>query len=451
MDLEGLRLALLGFGVENRALGHWLATRGLTFTVCDCDPEVRVDDPPWDGAVEDWRLGKAAMAGLGDFDLLFRSPGIPVRSPELVAARQQGIRLSSGIDLFLRHCPARILGVTGTKGKGTTASLLLAILEADGIAAHVGGNIGTPPVSFLDRLQADDLVVLELSSFQLQDLGQSPPGAILLPVTTDHLDYHETRAEYVEAKGEICRHQTPEGWVLAAADCPTALDLAATTAGRRLAFSATSAIEGDGCWVDAGQIWWRQNGANARAIASTSDVCIRGKHNLGNACAAVAASLLAGASDQAAAKGLVTFTGLPHRLEEVTERDGVLYVNDSLATTPAAAVAGLWAWPDLRVVLIAGGSPKGVDFTDLGGAIAADVVALVTIGQEGARIVQAARAAGFSGPVDEDCATMAEAVGAAARRAATGDVVLLSPACASFGMFSSYADRGEAFRRAVKG
>ena len=456
MHLEGKRLALLGFGVENRALGAWLAAQGLSYTVCDgdtaCrdrDPAAGTHEPTWEDAVDEWRLGDTALSGLGDFDILFRSPGIPVSQPELVSARWSGARLSSGIDLFLSRCPAPVVGVTGTKGKGTTASLLMAILDAADLPARLGGNIGTPPVAFLDELRAEDLVVLELSSFQLQDLGRSPQGAVLLPVAADHLDYHKTRSEYVAAKGEICRHQSREGWVLAAAGCSTALELAGNGAGRRLTYDRTSPVDGDGCWVEGGQIWWRDGGAQAEPVASTSDVRIRGDHNLGNACAAVAAALLAGAGARAVPAGLQAFAGLGHRLEEVGESAGVLYVNDSLATTPEAAAAGLLAWADRRVILIVGGSSKGADFALLGKAIAAEAAALVTIGQEGPRIVQAARAAGFTGPVDEDRATMVEAVAAAAARATPGDVVLLSPACASFGMFASYAERGEAFRRAV--
>ena len=449
MDLEGKRLALLGFGVENRALGAWLAEHGLSFTLCDGDPAVRTREAPWDDAVDEWRLGDSAMTGLEDFDILFRSPGIPPWRPELAAAQQSGARLSSGIDLFLSRCPASVVGVTGTKGKGTTASLLMAILAAADIPARLGGNIGTPPVTFLDELRTEDLVVLELSSFQLQDLGRSPQGAIVLPVATDHLDHHRTRSEYVEAKREICRHQDAEGWVLAAAGCSTAMELAGGGGGRQLSFDGAFPVVGDGCWVERGQIWWRDGGGAARAVASAADVRIRGDHNLGNACAAVAVALLVGASARAVPVGLQAFAGLPHRLEEVGERAGVLYVNDSLGTTPEAAAAGLRTWTDRRVILIAGGSSKGADFTLLGEVITAHAAALVTIGQEGPRIAQAARAADFTGPVDEDCATMAAAVRAAVARATSGDVVLMSPACASFGMFASYAERGEAFRRAV--
>jgi len=452
MDLDGQRLALLGFGVENRTLGAWLARHGFSFTVCDTNKHTNRGDasPGVHEAIDDWRSGSEALSRLGDFDILFRSPGIPVRRPELAAARQAGGRLSSGIELFLDRCRVPVVGVTGTKGKGTTASLMLAILEAARLPSRLGGNIGTPPLSFIDELGDDDHVILELSSFQLQDLGRSPAGAVLLPVATDHLDYHKTRAEYIEAKGEICRHQVREDWILADDGCPTAQALARRSAGRHLSFSGTSTIHGDGCWAEDGQIRWRE-GDTETVVASTSDVRIPGEHNLDNACAAVAAAILVGVTLEAIPAGLQAFAGLPHRLERVAERAGVIYINDSLATTPEAAAAGLRACGPGRVVLIAGGSPKGADFAVLGKAIASGVAALITMGEEGSRIVQAAQGAGFTGAVRQDCQTMEAAVAAATAQAQKGGVVLLSPACASFGMFASYVARGEAFRHAVQG
>lgn len=450
MDLSA-PIALLGLGVENRGLAGWLAAHGHRFTVCDTNPAARDatardDSLPWATAVDDWRLGAGAFADLQRFATLFRSPGIWARRPELRAARAEG-RLSSGIDLFLQRCPAPITGITGTKGKGTTASWLAAILRVAGRTVHLGGNIGTPPVTFLDQVQPDDAVILELSSFQLQDLGRSPAGAVVLPVATDHLDVHATREEYVEAKGEICRHQGVGDWVVAAAD-ETAGQLAVASPGRRLQAGGTREPAADGCWVRGERILWRSGGCEVD-VADVADLRLPGPHNRDNACAAVAAALTLGADPGCIPEGLRAFEGLPHRLERVAERHGVLYVNDSLATTPEAAAAGLRACAGRPVCLIAGGSSKGADFAQLGRVIAGAAAALVTLGQEGGTIAAAARAAGFAGPIDADRLSMAAAVEAAAGRVPAGGVVLLSPGCASFGMFASYAERGEAFRQAV--
>ena len=447
--LRGRRPALLGLGVENQALGRWLAGRGIGFAVCDADPARRLDGPPWEEAVREWRLGPGCFDRLDDFDLLFRSPGIPARRPELESARRRGAALSSQTELFLQLCPAPVAGVTGTKGKGTTASLLDSILrQAPGLSPRLGGNIGIPPISFLDDLAAADVVVLELSSFQLQDLDRSPPGAVILPVTRDHLDYHADLREYVEAKASICSRQAAGDWVVASADDATAGELAARSPGRAFGFRAGRPPEGDGCWSEGGEILWRDGGRVER-LAPVSDLRLRGRHNLANACAAAAAARLCGAPADAVGPGLSAFEGLPHRLEEVGQRGGVLFVNDSLATTPEAAAAGLQAYAGRPVVLIAGGASKGARFEELGAALARSAAALVTLGEEGPAIAAAARTAGFSGPVAADCPSMERAVRRAAELAPAGGVVLLSPGCASFGMFAGYAARGEAFRAAV--
>ena len=447
--LQDRRLALLGLGVENQALGRWLASRGLGFAVCDADPARRLDGDPWKEAVLEWRLGPGCFDALHDFDLLFRSPGIPALRPELQQARRRGTEIRSQTALFLERCPAPVIGITGTKGKGTTASLLDSILRRQpGLSAHLGGNIGIPPIGFLDDLSAADVVVLELSSFQLQDLDRSPNGAVILPVTLDHLDYHASRAEYVAAKAAICRFQGSGDWVISSAGDDTAAELAARSPGRSLRFRAAPPLEGDGCWSEAGEIRWREGG-RIEILAAAGDLRLRGIHNLANACAAAGAARLCGASAAAVGQGLSAVESLPHRLEEVGERRGVLFVNDSLATTPEAAAAGLAAYAGRPVVIIAGGASKGGSFAGLGAAIARSAAALVTLGEEGPAIAAAAAAAGFRGPAAADCPSMEAAVHRAAGLAPAGGVVLLSPGCASFGMFSGYAARGDAFRAAV--
>ena len=258
MELDALqdrRLALLGLGVENQALGRWLASRGLGFAVCDADPARRLDGAPWKEAVRDWRLGPGCFDRLHDFDLIFRSPGIPSLRPELEQARRRGTEVSSQTALFLERCPAPVIGITGTKGKGTTASLLDSILRREpGLSPHLGGNIGIPPVGFLDDLSAADVVVLELSSFQLQDLDRSPHGAVILPVTLDHLDYHASRAEYVEAKAAICRCQAA---ATGSSPTPATPPPASSPRGAR-----------DGAWGSAPRRPWRAMAAGARGARS---------------------------------------------------------------------------------------------------------------------------------------------------------------------------------------
>lgn len=449
-DLTGKRMALLGLGVENQALGAYLLSKGLRFSVCDRQEEVAVRQQ-WGERVEEWRLGVDYLQGLADFDLIWRTPGISPLRPELQAAQRAGAQLSSQTRLFFARCPCPIIGVTATKGKGTTASILTRILrEGRGEGVHLGGNIGLPPISFLDALQPADLVVLELSSFQLQDLDQSPQIAVVVNITQDHLDYHATREEYTAAKRNICRHQGPGEVLVVNQDCPQSRSFAHGHPGVVWTFSTAGPVE-RGAWVEEGKLWLRRPGAEREELCRVEEIPLRGRHNWENAAAAATAAAAAGSNQAQIRAGILGFEGLAHRLERVGEYGGVLYYNDSLATTPDAVVAALQAFEE-PVVLIAGGSSKGADFSALGVQLAAgQVVAVVLLGEEGERIAQAALAAGYTGELVRGCQSMAEAVAQARRRVRPGEVVLLSPACASFGMFANYKDRGEQFRRAAQG
>ena len=442
--LHQRRIALLGLGVENRALAHFLHARQIPFSVCDArDPATPVE------GVQQWRIGERYLDNLTDFDLLFRTPGLPTLDPRLCAARRCGVEVSSQTRLFLQLCPAPVLGITGTKGKGTTTALLHALLATDSTArVFSGGNIGRPPLEFIDELQPTDRVVLELSSFQLQDLDQSPHIAVVLSITEDHLDYHADRAEYVAAKKPVCRYQTSGDILIVNRDCPTARTFAEESPAVHWAFS-TTAPSIPGAWIADGQLWACCPRAQPIAICPVADLPLRGQHNWSNAAAAVGGALAFGAPATHFAEAIRSFEGLPHRLEYVAERDGVTYYNDSLATTVDATCAALRAF-DAPLLLIAGGAAKGADFSALGTAIATGHVrAVLLIGQEAPRIAAAVQRAG-SGEIVHYCRDLPQALDAARRLAQPSDVVLLSPACASFDQFASYAERGDLFKRLVR-
>ena len=444
-ELRDKRIALLGLGVENRALARFFRTRDIPFAVLDA----RVEEDAAVGA-RTWRSGADYLDDLTDFNLLFRTPGLPFLHPRIQAARAQNIEISSQTRLFLQLCPVPVLGITGTKGKGTTTSLLHALLVTD--TAHrvfSGGNIGHPPIGFLDELRGGDRVVLELSSFQLQDLDLSPHVAVVLSVTEDHLDYHADRAEYIAAKKNICRHQTGTDVLIVNADCPTAQSFAAASAAAAWSYSTTDPVP-RGAWTDGDRLWLRGQDTQAVAICPIADIPLRGRHNAENAAAAITAAIACGTPHTLFAEALRNFQGLPHRLESVAERYGVTYYNDSLATTVDAAIAALQSFAE-PVHLIAGGASKGADFGPLGTCIARrDVRTVLLIGAEVPRIEAALLDAGVPAAIHR-CPDLAGAVARARSVAKPGEVVLLSPACASFDQFSGYAERGDAFKALAAG
>ena len=337
-NLQDRRIGLLGFGIENRALAHFLQSRKIPFSVCD----TRQPDAPL-ANVREWRIGTDYLEGLTDFDLLFRTPGLSCLDPCLKAAREFGVEISSQTRLFLQLCPAPILGITGTKGKGTTTSILHALLATDAARVFSGGNIGRPPIAFLDELRSDDRVVLELSSFQLQDLDLSPHIALVL-----------SSGDIFGAKRPICSHQKATDILIVNQDCPTARSFAAHSPAEIWHYSARSPVA-QGAWVDDNKLWARRPSEEATVICPTTDIPLRGKHNEGNAAAAVAAAIAFGAPTTDFADAIRSFKGLPHRIEYITEYKGITYYNDSLATTVDAAVAAINSF-DEPLLLIAGGA-----------------------------------------------------------------------------------------------
>jgi len=455
VELEGRRILLLGMGVENRAVAQYLAGLGLRFAAADAASALPEPAPsPWRDAVEAWHLGPGYLEAAADYDLVFRTPGLHPGHPALARAREGGAEVVSQTRLFLERCPATVVGITGTKGKGTTARLLECMLQAaDRGPVWVGGNIGTPPLSFLDRLGGGDTVVLELSSFQLQDLDRSPQVAVILSVTADHLDWHASVAEYAEAKGALCRYQGPGDAVVADAGCAASVRLARCSSGRQFRFGGSAQVSGEVSGVvlvEGDSAVWQAPGEAPQALLRAGDVRAPGRHNLLNAAAAAAAALALETPVAAIRAGARRFEPLPHRLELVGSWGGVTYCNDSLATNPDATRAALAAFEE-PVVLIAGGSSKGADFAPLAAAISRrQVRAVVPMGDEAVPLARALANAGFAGTVAPQVPSMAAAVRAARRLARAGDVVLLSPACASFGLFRDYAERGEAFAAEVR-
>jgi UDP-N-acetylmuramoylalanine--D-glutamate ligase len=422
-----VRVAVVGYGVEGRAAEAYWSQQGHTVTVHD--RRTGLDLP----AHVSGRLGGDFLAGLHEVDLIVRSPSVP---PELLPG---GVPVTSVIREFLQRCPCRVVGVTGTKGKGTTCSLIQSIVVAAGMRGFFGGNIGRPPLEFLPQLSAGDVVVLELSNFQLVDLDRSPDIAVLLALSPDHLNWHLSLEDYYAAKSSIARYQRPTDLVVYDADNAPASRIAAQSPARRIGIGTRAGPRVVGEWIYFGD----------ECVLRSADIPLPGPHNVANVAAAIGASydLVAGDLD-ALRHGIRTVAPLPHRLSTVGIVAGRVFVDDSCSTTPETAAAAVRAFGEPKV-LILGGSTKGVPFEPLAAAVAAaSVRRVLLLGVEGERIARALSAAGFS-DYEFAAGTMRDTVTAAAKVSRPGDVVLLSPACASFGQFVDYVDRGDQFVAAV--
>lgn len=393
--------------------------------------------------------GPEHLATLEQYDVVFKAPGIVPSLPELIAARARGTLITSNTRLFFQLCSGTIVGITGTKGKSTTTSVIHAVLAAGGGDVRLLGNIGIPPLDQLAGATADTTFVAELSSHQLLDLGHSPHIAVLQNIVPEHLDYYDSFEQYVAAKATITRHQSEHDIFLYNAGYAIPREIASTTRARTLPFSLEPLPEA-GCFVEDGWLVYRGEEGSERII-KVADVPLPGRFNLQNVLPAVAIGRLRGLSAETIAGAIRAFRGLEHRLELVAEVAGVRYYNDSLATVPEAAIAALDAFAEQPVVLIAGGYDRHIDYAPLAAALhARPPRTLVLFPPTGDRMLEALAALGGSLPPHVSVETMEEAVTAARRFAQPGDVVLLSPASASFVRFIDYRDRGNQFKVNVR-
>jgi UDP-N-acetylmuramoylalanine--D-glutamate ligase len=453
MEWLDKKVGVLGAGEENTPLIFWLVEQGAKVVVADQKPKETL--PTYDQLKVlpvEFRLGTHYLDHLADFEMVFRTPMLPAAHPKLVAARHQGVTISSQTKLFFDLCPAPIIGVTGTKGKGTTSSLIFEMLKEARFDVYLGGNIGTPPITFLSRLTAKSWVVLELSSFQLEDLAKSPHIAVVLDITPDHLDRHKTFLEYLEAKKPIVRHQAPQDFAVLSADNMRVAEFAVETKAQLYFFSATVPVE-RGAEVKEDCVYLVENKKRLKTI-QLSETHLVGRYNLKNMAAAAVAARLAGASYGAIQAGAKKFPGAPHALEFVGEFKGVKFYNDSHATTPAPTIAAVQSFNE-PIILILGGSRKKSDFRELGEVITkkSTVKNVILLGNVEAPRMRAAIQLPMNRKAKIDfypVMSMEAAVETAVRLAKRGDVVLLSPAAASFDLFANYKDRGEKFRQAVK-
>lgn len=455
-EYKGKRIAVIGLSTEGRDTVRFLHKRGAIITCCDRRAKKALGQTYEELSRfgVSFQLGKEYLHDLGVFDAVVRTPGMSPRTPDLLSYGINGGKVTSLTKMFFEECRAPIIGVTGTKGKGTTSTLIARMLQEGGKTVHLGGNVGTPLLSKVDIIQSNDWVVLELSSFQLEDLFQSPHIAVVLRTTQEHLanfdklatNFHPTKEAYVDAKKSIVRYQTANDVVIFNKDDPTARSFALGSKAKQYFFSMTDS-SADAYGAD--HVVFIRIGNSRRKLCDRGTVKLRGDHNLENIAAASLAALAAGVSFSAIKKAAVSFSGLEHRLEIVREFRGTTYVNDTFSTVPETTIAAIRSF-DEPLVLIVGGSEKGSDFIEMGIAIAKSrVKVLLIIGDMTQRILKAVDEAGYKGKRITGLSTMKDIVVTASKESARGDVVLLSPACASFDMFNNYKERGKQFKEEV--
>ncbi len=450
--LEGRRVGVVGLGIEGVDIVRFLHARSVAaILVSEARPPERLVEAreALRGIPFTLQAGGNDPALAAQVDVLFVSQGVPDRLPLLEAARARGVPITSMMHWFLRACPAPVVGVTGSAGKTTTTALVGEIFRAAERPVLVGGNIGTGLLSQLDGITPEQTVVAEISHTQLVRTDVSPRLAAVLSVTPNHLDQFPWDA-YVALKRNLVRHQGPDDLVVLNADDPVALSLRADTPARPFYFGR-GPLPGPGATVRDGRLVWN-DGSGHRAVAPVSALRLRGPHNVLNALAAVAIGGAWGLTRAAMATAIAQFTGVAHRLEDVAVVDGVLYVDDSIATTPERTRAALLSY-ERPIVLLLGGRDKNLPIDALAAEAARRARAVICFGEAGALFagqLRAAWAGRAAAPALAETSTLAEAVPAARRSARDGDVVLLAPAGTSFDAYDNYAERGRHFAALVR-
>ena len=442
-NLRGKQIAVLGLGVSNRPLVRMLLSYGCTVTGCDRTPREKTDQEVLqlekDGCT--LRLGDSYLEDLSA-DLVFRTPGMHPDNPALVQLRQKGAKITSEMQVFFELCPCKIIAVTGSDGKTTTTTLISELLKAEGKKVWLGGNIGTPLLPLCSQMQRSDVAVVELSSFQLMDMTRSSHIAVVTNLAPNHLDVHKDMQEYVDAKKNIFKYQSPEDLLIVNADNAITRELVGNGSTRQ--FARVGKLEKGVCLQ--GDMICR----DGAPVLSKKDILLPGEHNVENYMAAILA-VEGMVSDETICKVAKTFGGVEHRIELVRIKDGVRFYNDSIASSPSRTIAGLKSFPE-KVLLIAGGYDKHIPYDVLGPEICKSVKTLFVNGATGNKIRTAVEnAPGYQPGFPEivDCTDFTDAVAQAAKAAKEGDVVLMSPASAAFDQFKNFMERGKYFKKLV--
>ncbi len=448
-EIEGTPVAVLGVGVSNLPLIRFLVKKGALVTAHDKSTPEEMGET----YAELKSLGVKTVTGKGyldkigdDVKMIFKTPGIRYDVPAILAAMRRGAKLTSEMELFFELCPANIIGVTGSDGKTTTTALINDMLTRGGYKCYLGGNIGKPLIDEVENIRPSNIAVVELSSFQLHTMERSPHIAVITNVTPNHLDWHKDFEEYANAKRALFKFQKAGDRAVFNYDNQVTRGFSEEAPGS-LCFSRREILR-DGYCLAGDNIVLRKNGETVREILNIKDIYIPGMHNVENYMAAIGA-IDGMVDDEVIGATAGNFKGVPHRIEFVRELDGVKYYNDSIASSPARTTAGLNSF-NQKVILIAGGYDKKIPFDEFGVVVADHVKELILCGHTSDDIEKAVRKAkNFDGMPIYKIDDFEKAILKAKEAAKPGDVVILSPACASFDMFKNFEERGNKFKETV--
>ncbi len=443
MEFKGKNIAVLGVGREGVALAEYFKLHNITADYFDENPESEISEIEKFGFSVTSKIG--AFDNLNDYDIIFRSPGISPNHPKLKSITG---KLTSLTELFINLWPGKTIGVTGTKGKGTTASIIKSILDEAGKDAMLVGNIGHVNLVEIDQYDGKSFAVMELSSFQLMGLGLSPDIAVALDVSMEHLDYHKTVNEYHSAKLEITRHQSQDDWLVVTAKNPLSSKFKNITKAKIVEVFGESAL----ATID-NSVWWRggslcTNVKQQDYNIDLTDIKLVGEHNKINIAAAVAVGIIVGVESDTIEKALENFQPLPQRLENIGTFGGIKFINDSASTNPPATAAAIDAFSEPEIVIM-GGKNKGLDYEDLIDKIASkcNVKKLIVFGALTNEIEMACGRINFDNIIAVE--TLEDAITKTKEIAVRGDVVIFSPGAASFDQYKNYNVRGQKFNKLV--
>ena len=450
-SLNGKKIALIGIGRSNLPLISLFAKYGAKVTACD----KRAEEQLGEQAAEAVNAGAALCVGENylsdlDADIVFRTPGMRYYMDELVQMRNKGVVVTSEMEVFFDLCPCKMIAVTGSDGKTTTTTVISEMLKAEGKNVHLGGNIGKPLLPEIETIESDDYAVVELSSFQLISMRNSPDIAVVTNLAPNHLDIHKDMQEYIDSKRNIVLHQNAFSRSVLNLDNDISNSFSSDVRGTLYKFSRRQSVENGAYMKENGDIVFVKNGVETY-IMNKDDIKIPGLHNVENYLAAICA-VWDIVSVQSIVKVAKEFGGVAHRNEFVRELDGVKYYNDSIASSPTRTALGTLSLYDEKIIVILGGYDKHLDYTELGELITKKVKTAIIMGATGPKIKAAILSAkGYSenNPVIIEVENMEQAVNAARNAAQKGDIVSMSPASASFDLYKNFEERGEHFKNIV--